>query len=711
MARGPYFWGGLAAVTAGAIVAAAAGRATMPPFLPLGDHAVYDASASRALTLVEPIAHAPWLGALGVPLSLLVAGLVMASLWVASHRLGASVGATLVAAAGLLCRPDLRAPLALGAAPVVAIALVWASLVVWLDGVSVRRRVWGSVLAAGAVVAWPPSLSVAPIVVATMGVRGLRDGVLAATAIAMGLAGGIALWATVAGTLAGETVSLADVWTVIVDTSPRGHHPYVWPSLSAVELPVALAASGATAFLLGRGAGGVAAAAAVAAMVVAMLVLPAWRPEIVRALYWTSWPLVAVGLTWLADRASSAGRAFALGGVGAALVAGGLAASLRPVESAEARSFGAALAQALRPSMAGAVSFVAEDTRVDTALTAWRGGGTPVERVRQLPGLVGGAFETGRTVLAGPAGRTALELWGFRFAPRVVVRAPVPFRMGVVTGRFRCLLVGQPWRELPGLEFTGRLGLHVPAGPGRLELVVVAAPPLDLRFTAGGGRPVGEVTTVPMSLTDLPPVLWPGGGRLPDEALEARSVQVSGGQTPLDGSLALGVRAPLVAVRYRGEAASASVCAAPLPRDDPFDESRDTAASIALDDPAYFGGGWHSAEGTGATAFRWTTRRAIILVPVRRARAVRLAIDARPAADIVPGPVILRAVVNGWVATEQPMVAGARTYTWSVPAAVWVDGTGEVALEVSRTLRPSDRGGADTRELGLQVTAFRISAP
>ena len=157
--------------------------------------------------------------------------------------------------------------------------------------------------------------------------------------------------------------------------------------------------------------------------VVAALALPSWRDEIVRAALWTSWPVSAAGIAW-ADRQAPARRSpWVAAALGAVLVVGGLSASVRDVDDAERRAFAHALGQALSAIVAAAPStVVAEDTRVDTALVAW-GATADLQRVRPVPRLVDDAFASGRTVLAGPTARTALELWGFRFTTRARLAA------------------------------------------------------------------------------------------------------------------------------------------------------------------------------------------------------------------------------------------------------------------------------------------------
>ena len=167
-------------------------------------------------------------------------------------------------------------------------------------------------------------------------------------------------------------------------------------------------------------------------------------------------------------------------------------------------------------------------------------------------------------------------------------------------------------------------------------------------------------------------------------------------------TLALGQRAPLVAVRFTEPAhltGVATVCAAPLPR-----EAADVGERVPLDDAAYFGGGWHPLERAGTAPFRWTARRAVTLLPARAPARSPLAIVARPAA---PAPVTISAVVNGSPLATLAMGPGDRDTAgacraasgWTGPTS-WCSSLGDDA--------PVRRRQPDARELGVAVTSLRI---
>lgn len=710
-------WGGAgAAAAAGAALALCSPRAALPPFLPIGAYPTYDAAAARAWALVEPVAHAPWFGAASAPIAAAASAFVLCALWATGRRTGASVAAATVTAAAFAVRPEIAAALTLGAGPLVATALVWTAMLAAVsgDGTAIRAAVvLRAAATAVALAVWPPVVVVLPLLVAAGAARGLASGLAVAVAGVAGLVGGVQLWAMRASALAGEAVAWADAWLVVSSLVPRGDAPFPWPAVVSATVPTALACTGAAVLwqtTTRRRAWLVAAGVTLAATAATVVQPHPWRAEATRAIYWAAWPLVALGLTWLVSRAPRGGRMAVTIVMASVLIGSGVLTRVRHAATEEPHAFSAALAQALAPARARGAAIVAEDTRVDTALVAWAGGDRRVARVRRDPALVAAALARHQVVLAGPSARAALELWGFRFGPGATVEAPAPFAFAGVAGRFGCADVSTRWSELAGLDYTGRLGVHLAAGRGRVEVVVVGLPPLVVRAATADGRAAGRLTAGPgISLSNLPPVLWPGDGGLPDDAqIAARFTLDAQAHAASDVSLRLGARAPLVAARVVDGDGLATVCAAPLPRLDPFDAAGGDTATIALDDDAFFAGGWHDAEGTGASALRWTTGRALTLVPSAGARAVTLDLVARPAARTSEGAVHLRLAVNGTAMAGQVLGDAVQTYTWAIPARLWVDGTNEIALDVSRVVRPADSGGSDPRELGLHVSGMRL---
>jgi hypothetical protein len=705
--RGLALRGAIVAAAVAALVAIASARPVMPPFLPIGDHAAYDARTPAAVTLVEPVAHAPWFGAASAPAAAALAAAIGAALFVAAHCAGGALAAA-VAFAALVAAAEWRVPLALGGEPVIAVGLLWTSGWLLTGAGGGRATAWAVALAAAAAGCWPPIVVTVPVLAVLAGARRPIASVAIGGAALAGTTAGFALWAARATALGGEPVSVAEVGAVVLAADGRGFDAIAWPPGLAAWLAGLLMLAGAVA-LAGRVARRMRMllGAAALAPLLAALLLPAWRDEIARATLWAAWPLVAAGTASIAARLAPRRPSLATAGIGVALVSAVLAASVADGASADRRRTAATVTAALAPLVAAEpATVVAENRRLDAALTAW-GATADLRRVRAVPRLVDAARSDGRTVLAGPSARTALELWGFEFAPRIRVGGPARFAMATLTGRLHCVPVAQPWRELPGLEFTGRLGLHAPAGAGQLEVVIVGPPPLAPRLTFADGRSAGHAAPVSMDLPSLPPVLWPGDGRLPDPALSGLRLTLPAQPDRAQSAvLALGQRAPLVAVRYTEPAhltGVATACAAPLPRD-----AVEIAGAVPLDDEVYFAGGWGGAVRAGGVTARVANARAIVLVPASSAGARTVALRARPRAATTGWGVGL--LVNGWAANPQPMVAGDHEYRWPVPDGVWVAGTNELVFDVAWTGQGA-ASDASAEGPGLIATSLRILDP
>ncbi len=688
-------WALAAAVTAGLLSVLVPPQA-MPPFVPATAASDALSALPRDLALVEPVAHAPWFGTWPTAVAALLAAASAGALWLAAWHLTTSAALAGAVVASMLVRPDLRMLVTLGAEPALALGAAWLAMAATRhEPAATRRLVRLALFVAAAAALWPPLAVTAPaFVAATAGLSWRATAVLLAGGGVGGI-GGAARWAARASTLSAEPVSLTDALAVVVPATPRAMEAFVWAPMAEPLVPALLALAG-LAVTIRRARTRSSAALGGLAIAAAWLLLPAWRAELLRAMLWTAWPLAAVAVHTVAAGPrwrQGLGAAAVLG----VLIGGGIAP--RPDARDEtARATAAALGR-----LPAAPSVVGDDTRTDTALVAW-GAGRGLRRVRPVAALVNAARADG-AVFAGPTARRALERWGFTLGPRL---APPPAAaLWPVTSRLGCLPVASPWRELPGLEFTGWLGLHVPAGEGRLEVAIVGAPPLAPRVTLDDGRRIGQVTAVPMTLTDLPPVLWPGDGRQPDASLHAFRVALpADGDAAYAASLALGRRAPLVAVRYVSSARRtdvATVCAAPLPGDAPG------ADGLDIGDDTFFAGGWHAVERDGAAVWRWSTGDAVMLVPAGTGGPVTLELTARSATDHPTDPIQLALSVNGWSAgPPRPLATTARGFQWAIPAGVWVAGTNEVVVATTRAVRPADGGGQDTRLLGAAISAFRV---
>jgi hypothetical protein len=153
------------------------------------------------------------------------------------------------------------------------------------------------------------------------------------------------------------------------------------------------------------------------------------------------------------------------------------------------------------------------------------------------------------------------------------------------------------------------------------------------------------------------------------------------------------------------QGAAFRVCAAMATERLLFDTANQRAAVLDLgSDDGAFGAGWHLAELDGGVPFRWTLGEARLFIRLDAGTALRVTLDASPAA--VPPPAI-RLDVNGLSLAERTMTAGVAGYSWDVPADAWRAGLNQVVLHVS----PTVQGTTDPRILGAAVRGIRFEKP
>lgn len=726
---GPFLRAGLATLLAFVLWSATAIVTPMPPISPMGPQPVYGSVDDPALVAIEPVLHAPWLGTAARPLVWLAAFLVLLGAGGVAVFAGASLAATGFVLGALALDASFSAALAHGSGLVVAVGLIWlaagaafderirgfsrpiafnvvAAVVLW------ALAVWWSWIA---IIAWP-------VVWAAIRRGPPPRGWLTLASALLGVAAFASHFAWIAGAAATVTPALApvtwyDALWVAFDARPRMPiGSYTAPELTTRigDLLLALSAIGLLFGALGRWWRRTVLLSAALALTIG-LVYSEWQAEVFRFATWALAPLSAVGLTWVAAQGRRPLVITAV--IGAVALTESVARGARPADTLDARGFRDALAGTLAERAAKApLLLVAEDTRVDSALVPWIAPRAPdVHRAAQDGPTIADAYAAGRTILGGPVGRRHLELAGISFAPGVDVHAQMPFQLSEVDDVFRCATVrADRWSQLPGLEYTGRLGLDLPARlGGELQLVVGDALALPLRATTADGRPV------PLEMEPLlsgpgaaapPPDYWMDGSLPEDAPPWMRRVHLAA--DPLVRSLVsleMGRRAPRVIARLSGydDEARGRICAAPLGS---LRLMRPGEQPIALTDESAFGAGWYGREGRGDQMFRWAEPDAVVLVRSAVRGPVTVALDAEPAA--VPGPdtaVTVSLRVNGVDLESKPMTAGRVRYTWEVPAATWIAGTNELWWQTSRAVRPSDTGGGDTRSLALRVTAIAVT--
>jgi hypothetical protein len=388
----------------------------------------------------------------------------------------------------------------------------------------------------------------------------------------------------------------------------------------------------------------------------------------------------------------------------------------RPLEGAEQRRFRDALASVLATrAQAAALAVVAEDTRIDSALVSWLADRTPrVIRLPQDRDAVAAAQEEGRVVVAGPVGRRHLEVSGVSFGDGTTASDEVPYALAAVDNVLQCATVrGDRWSQLPGVQYTGRLGLLVPAGiSGELHVIVGDALVLPLRAETPDGRDVAlrqDALSSGPGVAPPPADFWIDDGVPSRESRWIQRVRIPADPlTPALVSMELGRRAPRIIARLVGfgNDPRGRVCAVPR---GPVHLRSAGIDALDLRDETLFGAGWYGRERQGAGAFRWAGPDAVLLVDSAARVGVDVSIEASTAAAVEPGnPTTIALRVNDTDLGTRVGTDGTSRYSWRVPAGVWVAGTNELWWTTSRAVRPSDGGSADNRVLALRVSAITL---
>lgn len=726
--RGLFPRAGLATLMAFAGWWATAVVTPMPPVSPLGPQPVYGSVELPALVSIEPVLHAAWLATPALPLIWLAAFVVLLGASGVAIFAGATFASTAFVLGALALDASFSAALAHGSGLAIAVGLTWlAAGAAFDDHVRLfERPVRFNVLAAVALWAlavWWDWIAVIawPVVWAAIRRGPNPRGWVTLGSLALGAAAFAGHFAWIAGTAATVTPAIEPVVTwrdaVWVAFEARPRMPigsYTAPELTTRigDLLLVLSAIGLLFGVLRRWWRRTVLLSAALALTLG-LIYSEWQAEVFRFASWTLAPLSAVGLTWVAAQGRRPLLITAM--LGLVAMAETIVRGSRPLDGLDARGFRDALAEVLeRRVQETPLLIVAEDTRIDSALVPWLAARAPrAHRAAQDGPVVGAAHADGRLVLAGPVGRRHLELAGISFGEGFQVEERTPFQLSEVDGAFRCVGVRPDrWSQLPGLEYTGRLGLEVPGRlGGELRLIIGDALPLPVRAATPEGRPI-PLTMDPLLSgpgASAPPADYWMDGSVPEASPPwLRRVHVPA--DPLSRSMVsieLGRRAPRVIARLVGyePEARGRICAAPL---GPLRLAERGEAMIALSDESAFGTGWYGREGRGAAAFRWAQPEAIVLVRSAVRDTVSVTLDAEAAAPTGDGGTTVSLLVNGVEIGARTMAGGRARYTWTAPAGVWLAGTNELWWRTSRAVRPADTGGGDTRSLALRVTGVSV---
>lgn len=713
----------------------------MPPVWPFGDQLTYSLGDRPALVLLEPVLHAPWFGTTSAATAWVAAAFVLFSGLVAARSTGASLLSALSVLAVLAADRGFSSVVAHGGWSVVSIGLAWmATALAFGNRGDDPRRIGSMTMPTGArealivgtwaAAVWWSWLAVMAWPILFVGVKRARQRSIRIMAIVLSLVvGAVAVIAHFqAMASAAQSISYApglwldwqDALVAAFDERPgvpadSYARPDVNGRLSALAL-LLVAVGGVTASPPSGGRRAV--AVSVAAAVVLYFAFPVWREEILRYLMWGLVPLAAVGLTWCSRRTPGRKLAPVLALLlGAAMVAETAVADVRPIGGSSTGVFRDRFEDMLDRA-GGQLALVAEDTRIDSAVAAWLGARPGETRLVPDGAVVADAVSEGRAVLAGAGARRQLELQGLAFATRMRLTAPAPYVLSAPASVYHCSLVrNDRWSLLPGLEYTGRLGIQIPPSlVGELRLIVGDMLPLRVRASFAHGEPFPMTVESLLAGTGVstpPPDYWfeRGVPERDNENVALLRLEPHPAATRLL-SLHLGRRAPRVLARLDGvnAAARARICAAPigeaLVRGD-----EESEVVVPLTSEAYFGTGWYGLEGRGADRFRWMNRDGVVLIPAAARSAVRVALVAAsgtvPAGGTESGQT-LTLHVNGVEFDTVPTNGQMQRYEWDVPATVWLAGTNELWFHTSRAVRPADTGGEDTRRLAMAVKAIAI---
>ncbi len=122
-----------------------------------------------------------------------------------------------------------------------------------------------------------------------------------------------------------------------------------------------------------------------------------------------------------------------------------------------------------------------------------------------------------------------------------------------------------------------------------------------------------------------------------------------------------------------------------------------------------YGEGWHEAEYSPAVGvWRWTSERAIVRI-AGPPQDVRVTLTVESPGRYFDAPTTITARAG---ALEIASIALSNTDTWSFTASgeALAAAGGALTIESSQTFVPSERGGgADNRQLGLRILAFRVA--
>jgi hypothetical protein len=333
------------------------------------------------------------------------------------------------------------------------------------------------------------------------------------------------------------------------------------------------------------------------------------------------------------------------------------------------------------------------------------------------------AFRSGRDILT----QSGLSFTPFRGAdPKTgeMLRRREVFR---IVSTPVCAEVGNmEWRDVSDVaQPKGRLTVQVEHGrPFDARLVLYAAGDafVSPAFVGARGSDVRPfaIETFPreesQALALLSERVRADGIELPDSLRGARVIlRAEARVNDAAGSFAvdLGRGARTVAARTfgdRDQPGHVTVCAHPLADTDAWPPNSPRATFGPDSSVVQFDDGWHTVERLpDGFTWRWTSDRAVLVMPLDYPRSLTLTIDAWPFGHPRWREGSTSLIVNGHRLDTRPLALPRATYAWSVSDAHLREGLNELVFEVTGGARPIGVGfSADPRLLGISVSGIEL---